>query len=180
MASLKAEAAQELNRAIRRTLVGPTTGLLPYDLAAAVVEVAIEFLGYDDECSIAELNALFGLDLDEPDWTVALNDVPAATWAIERLLHGEEALLGMLALVTRDWSVVASSPGGTATMMSDDGIGLYEFTVDGRVYFFTLAEPDVCDTQWWFAHGVGDPESRARAMRDGRSVIGLPADTHES
>jgi hypothetical protein len=179
VAAFDTEASQALAQAIRRMLVGPHTGVLSYDLAAVVVEVAVEFLG-NDECCIADLNALLALDLDEQHWEVRLDDVNAATWTIERVLHGEEALIGMLATVTNDWSVVDSSPGGTATMMSDDGIGLYDFTVDNRVYFFTVAEPDVCETQWWSAHDVGDIDARARAIRDGRSVIGLPADTGES
>jgi hypothetical protein len=178
--SFDAEAAQALARAIRRKLMsGPSTGALPYDLASAVIEVAAERLASEDDCCIADLNAVFGLDLEEPTWVVPLADVNAATWTIERVLHGEQAIIGMLATVTHDWSVVASSPGGTETMMWDDGIGLYQFTVDDRVYFFTLGEPAVCETQWWWAHDVGDIEARARAIRDGRSVVGLPAETGE-
>jgi len=178
--SFDAEPAQALARAIRRKFMsGPSTGALPYDLAAAVIEVAVELLAGEDECFIADLNVLFGLDLEEPEWEVPLDDVNAATWTIERVLHGEQAIIGMLATVTHEWSVVESSPGGTATMMSDDGIGLYEFTLGDRVFFFTLGEPDVCESQWWWAHDVGDVEARARAIGDGRSVIGLPADADE-
>jgi len=180
VASFDAEAAQALALAVRRKLMsGPSTGALPYDLASAVIEVAVERFAGEDECCIADLNVLFGLDLEEPEWEVPLDDVNAATWTIERVLHGEQAILGMLATVTHEWSVVESSPGGTATMMSDDGIGLYEFTVGERVYFFTLGEPDVCDTQWWTAHDVGDVQARARAIQDGRSVIGLPTQADE-
>jgi hypothetical protein len=50
-------------------------------------------------------------------------------------------------------------------MMSHGGIGLYEFTVDDGVYFFVLADPEVCDSQWWFAHAVNDMETRAEAVR---------------
>jgi hypothetical protein len=181
VALFDAEATEALARAIRRKLMtGPSTGALPYDLASAVIEVAVERLVGEDECCIADLNVLFGLDLEEPEWEVQLDDVGAATWTIERVLHGEQAIIGMLSTVTHEWSVVASSPGGTATMMSDDGIGLYQFTLDDRVYFFTLGEPDVCDTEWWWAHDVGDTEARAKAVRNGRSVIGLPADRDES
>ena len=42
--------------------------------------------------------------------------------------------------------VLGSSPEGTATMMSDGGIGLHEFTVDDSVNFFVVAEPDVCES----------------------------------
>jgi len=172
--SFDAEARTALDRAIRRKLVaGPSTGALPYDLASALIEVAVERLAGEDDCHIEDLNALFGVDLEEPDWEVPLDDVKAATWTIERVLHGEQAIIAMLATVTLEWSVVASSPGGTATMVEDDGIGLYEFTADDRVYFFTLGEPDVCETQWWWAHDVGDIEGRAGAIAEGRAAIGL-------
>ncbi len=171
---MNVDAAHALDRAIRRMLVsGPTTGELAQDLAGPIVEVAVEFAGDEDECSVADLNELFGLDLDDPDSTVRLADRAAAVGAIARLLHGEEAIIAVLASVTLDWSVVASSPGGTATMMHDDGIGLYQFTVDDRVYFFMLGEPDVCDTQWWFAHRIGDATARASAVQAGRAAIGL-------
>ena len=175
MPAFDAEARSALDRAIRRKLVtGPSTGALPYDLASAVVEVAVERLAGEDDCCIGDLNALFNLDLEETDWEVPLDDVKAATWTIERVLHGEQAIVGMLlGTVAHDWSVVDSSPGGTATMMEDDGIGLHQFTVDDRVYFFTLGEPDVCETRWWWAHDVGDIETRAGAVQEGRAAIGM-------
>jgi hypothetical protein len=58
-------------------------------------------------------------------------------------------------------------------MTSDGGIGLYEFTVDGGVYFFVLAEPDVCEAHWWFAHGVNDLDSRTDAIADACAAIGI-------
>ena len=61
-------------------------------------------------------------------------------------------------------------------MMSDGGIGLYEFTVDVGVYFFTHAALDVEEPQWWFAHAVTDAQTRAGAIAAGRAAIGASDD----
>jgi hypothetical protein len=64
-------------------------------------------------------------------------------------------------------------------MMSDGGIGLYEFTVDDGVYFFVLAERDVCDSQWWFAHTVNDLASRAEAIRSAEAAYAMTEDADD-
>jgi hypothetical protein len=169
------DAAQALDRAIRRKLAGPNTGVLPDDLAAAVIEAASELLDGEDECTVAELNELFGLALSEPAESVPLDDPQEAIEEIVGNLYGDD-LLDLLGTVASDWSVLASTPQGAASMMSDSGICLCEFTVDDRVYFFILAEPDVCDANWWFAHDVGDLDSRARSIEGWRGSFALTED----
>ena len=173
-------ASQALARAIRRKLDGPSTGILPYDLAGAIVEVLIEFLGADATTSLAEINELFGFCLDEPGGWIELDDVPSVIAELAGWLYGEVALTDVLGVVTGEWSVVASSPEGTATMVSDSGIGLYQFIVDDRVYYFTVGDRDVCETEWWFAYVVGDTHAQTHAIRDGEAAVGLPANSDES
>jgi hypothetical protein len=173
MAASNVEAVQTLDRAIRRRLTESNGGVLPHDLAAAVVEAATEHLGDDDDRTMGDLNALFGLALPEPAGRVPLDDLQEAVGEIASILYRQDNLLDVLGTVATDWAVLGVSPQGTATMMSDGGIGLYEFTVDDRVYFFTLAEPDVCETEWWFAHAVGDLDARAHAIDGAQAAIGV-------
>jgi hypothetical protein len=174
MPSFNPDAANVLDRAIRRKLTASNSGDLAHDLTAAVLEAAVELLRDEGECTVDELNALFGLRWFQPEWTLPLNDLEAAIDEIEENLYSEEGVLELLmGTVASAWSVVGSSPEGSATMMSDGGIGLYDFTIDDGVYFFVLAECDVCDSQWWFAHAVGDLESRADAIRDAQAVFGI-------
>lgn len=174
MPSFNPEAARVLDRAIRRKLTGSNGGDLPHDLTAAVLEAAVELRPDEDECTVDELNALFGLRWLQPEWTLPLNDLEAAINEIEENLYSEESVLELLMeTVASAWSVIGSSPEGSATMMSDGGIGLYDFTMDDGVYFFVLAERDVCDSDWWFAHTVGDLESRASAIRDAQAAFGI-------
>jgi hypothetical protein len=169
-----------LNRAIRRKLTGPGGGDLPRDLTAAVLEAAVEVLGDEGECTIAELNELFGLSWREPDWDLPLHDLKEAIGVAQENLYSEDDLLDFLrCTVASDWNVLGSSPEGTATMMSDDGIGLYDFTVDDGVYFFVLAERDLCDSQWWFAHAVNDMESRSEAIRSAEAAFAMTEDTDD-
>lgn len=171
------EAAQILDRAIRRRLTGSDGGDLPHDLTAAVLEAAVVLLVDEDECTVGDLNALFGLRWHQPEWTLPLDDVEAAINEVEENLYSEECVLELLIqTVATAWSVVGSSPEGSATMMSDGGIGLYDFTMDDGVYFFVLAERDVCDSNWWFAHPVGDLASRANAIRSARTAFGISVD----
>ncbi len=174
MSSFNPEAASVLDRSVRRKLTGSDGGDLPHDLTAAVLEAAVVLLVDEDECTVDDLNALFGLRWLQPEWTLPLNDLEAAISEVEENLYSEDGVLELLAqTVASAWSVVGSSPEGTATMMSDGGIGLYDFTMDDGVYFFVLAERDVCDSQWWFAHAVGDFESRRSAIQDAQAAFGI-------
>jgi hypothetical protein len=150
--------------------------VLTYDLTAAVIEAASEVLGDADECTVAELNAMFLLDWREPEWCLPLDDMQEAIGQIAWNLSSDYLLLDLLETVASDCSVLATTPEGTATMMSHDGIELREFTIDDGVYFFLLAESDVCEAEWWFAHGVADLLSRASAVENALAAIGLTED----
>lgn len=170
-------ASRALTRALRRTFLGSDGGLLTDDLASALVAATIELFGNDTECSV-DLNDMFGLRLYEPLLPLPVEDLDETIQEIARILHFEHDLFDLIFKVGRGGSEVASSPRGTATMMSDDGITVYEFTIDDGVYFFNVAEPDVCEMEWWFAHTADDLESRARSIEDARSMIGYDDDEH--
>jgi len=186
---------QALERALRRMLGNADGGRLRFDLAAALVDATIEVLENhvesrrepDEEDSIADerqitladLNAMFGLSLGE-DASLPLNrfEIPlhernAAIDEIAGFLVEESDLIDVIMSAATACSCIASSPEGTTTMMSDGGIGLYEFTVDDGVYFFTHAELDVDEPRWWFAHTVSDAETRVDAAEAGRAAIGV-------
>ncbi len=131
--------------------------------------------------SIAEINGMFALDLgnQRDGWAddldrrvIPLDDRPVGVALLADYLLAEWDLVDVLLTVASSWSVVASSPEGTATMMSDGGIGLYEFTLDDGVYFFTHCELDIEEPSWWFAHVVTDSETRANSIEAGRVAIG--------
>ena len=174
------EAARALDRALRRTFLEANQGVLTYDLTAAVIEAAREILD-TDECTVAELNDMFMLDWHEPEWSVPLNDPPEAIGMIARNLSSDLLLLDLLRkrTVATDCRYLASTPEGTATMMSNDGIALMEFTIDDGVYFFLLAESDICEVEWWYAHGVADLLSRASAIENALGAIGPTEDSDD-
>lgn len=155
--------AEVLDRTIREVLDGSGNDL-PHDLAAAVIDAAREVLIDQDECTVSQLNELFQLRWSDPDWILPLDDLPVAVSQVQQNLYEDWDLLGFLdCTVATSSSDLGSSPGGSATMMSGSGIGLYEFTVDDSVYFFVVADRDVCESQWWFAHNVNDMETREGA-----------------
>jgi hypothetical protein len=180
LASLRSNAHEALVRAIRRTLTQLAGGELVHDLTAAVIETARGLLGDRDECTVAQLNELFGLSWREPHCLFPLDDLPRAIVEIEQNLYFDWDMLEFLdSTVARDSSALGSSPKGSSTMLSDGGIGLYEFAVDDGVYFFVLAEHDVCDSQWWFAHAANDLESRIEAIRNAEANFITPRDLDE-
>jgi hypothetical protein len=150
-------------------------------LVAAVVDAASEVLIGQDGCTVAELNELFGLCWVELDWSVSFAQPREGLQDLEQNLLIDWDVLEFLDYsVATGSSLVGSSPEGTATMMSDGGIGLYEFTIDDGVYFFVLAEPDVCDSQWWFAHAVNDMKTRTEAIRSAASSFAVMVEGDES
>jgi hypothetical protein len=183
------EALRALERALRRMLGNADGGRLRFDLASALVDATIEVLDnhvqpavepdedddLDGERSItlADLNAMFALSLGEGS-SLALDRFDIQTRRRERGHRRDRGFPG--AGMGSHRRHHASSPEGTATMMSDGGIGLYEFTVDDGVYFFTHAALDVEEPQWWFAHTVTDAETRTGAITAGRAAIGASDD----
>jgi hypothetical protein len=169
-------------------------GRLRFDLAGALVDATIEVLdaggepgGESDEedrfegdrqITLADLNAMFALSLGEGSslplnrFEIPLDERNAAIEEVAGFLVGEWDLIDVIMSVATTWSCLASSAEGTATMTSDSGIGLYEFTVDDGVYFFTHAELDVDEPRWWFAHAVYDAHTRVDAAEAGRATIG--------
>ena len=177
MPIIKPEPAEALDRAIRRKLTDGGGNDLAYDLTAAVLEAAVELLDDEDECTVAELNELFGLNWEPSYRYLPLDDLTEAINEVKENLYSESDLLDFLmCTIASGWSVLGATPEGTATMMSDGGIGLYEFTVDDGVYFFVLAERDVCESQWWFAHAANDMESRTDAIRSAEASFAISDD----
>jgi hypothetical protein len=169
------DASAALDRALRRTFQSSGGGKLRDDLAAAIVEAAADVAGSDEEYTV-DLNDVFGLRLNDPWLDLPVEDAHEAIAHLAETFVFEDDLFEAIQNVGTGCSLITSSPCGIATMMSDAGISVFEFTIDDTVYFFTYAEPDVCEMEWWSAHTVGDLAARASAIESVQTMIGYESD----
>jgi hypothetical protein len=167
-----------LGRCLRRGFLASDGGPLQEDLATAVVEATTEVMGSHADTPV-NLNGLFELRLKEPHLVLPIEDVEHAVSEVATTIIFEHDIFDLLRNAATNHAHVISSSCGTATMMSDSGISVFEYTIDDGVYFFTYAEPDVCEMEWWFAHSVADVVSRAQAIENAKSMIGFYDDLEE-